>query len=221
MRIIITLLFSLAVLNCTAKLLRIDDQFVTVIDYPQNTATVAYDLTGNGNNGTIYGAVLTGTNLYFDGVDDYVDTGLYPDDNWQYYIKAKFLYIKTSVLFGVDDGNVNTLAGIKTTRWYVGYGDRNNYLGNAKPSVNETYGVGLSNGFLYINGYIKDMVTNYNWNAQSTNKLYLGALNAFGTPAEFNSFANCIIEDYKCYTNNILIQHFDFTARQKKYIGIK
>jgi len=35
----------------------------------------ALDYSQNNNDGTVYGAVSTGTNYYFDGVDDYIDIG--------------------------------------------------------------------------------------------------------------------------------------------------
>jgi len=47
--------------------------------FDEGSGTIAYDLSGNGNNGTIYGATWTqgkvGGALSFDGVDDYVDCG--------------------------------------------------------------------------------------------------------------------------------------------------
>jgi hypothetical protein len=47
--------------------------------FDEGSGTTAYDASGNGNHGTIYGAKWTqgksGTGLSFDGVDDYVDCG--------------------------------------------------------------------------------------------------------------------------------------------------
>ena len=45
--------------------------------FDEGTGNIAYDISGNGNNGTIYGAKWTkgkyGSALQFDGVDDYVE----------------------------------------------------------------------------------------------------------------------------------------------------
>ena len=52
---------------------------VAYYSFDEGTGNIAYDISGNGNNGTIYGAKWTkgkyGSALQFDGVDDYVDLG--------------------------------------------------------------------------------------------------------------------------------------------------
>jgi hypothetical protein len=51
-------------------------------NFDEGSGTTAFDMSGNGNNGTIYGADwvtgLSGTALEFDGVGDYVDCGNNP-----------------------------------------------------------------------------------------------------------------------------------------------
>jgi len=52
---------------------------VLVLHFDEGSGTVARDASGNGNDGTIYGATWVngkyGKALSFDGVEDYVDCG--------------------------------------------------------------------------------------------------------------------------------------------------
>ena len=63
-----------------ATFIRVIDGLVGAWHFDEGEGTTAYDSSGNGNHGTIYGATWTtdgkfGKALSFDGTDDYVDCG--------------------------------------------------------------------------------------------------------------------------------------------------
>ena len=179
---------------------------------PPILGIIVHDYSGNGNDGTIYGdPVLANGKLTFDGVDDYIDAGLYPDDNWQWELKVKYLSsLPTRQINGVYSSSGSSFAmgyleNMESS--VVVYGDRNIFGGlptNYWP-ITTTYI--LSNTVFYANGNILSAF-NYNWAVKSTNTIAMGARNARGL---IQNFANEEVLYSKIYTNNVLIQHFDFT----------
>jgi len=81
MRIIIGILIAIAVLAVMPAGVQAqsDDGLVAEWHFDEGYGSVLKDSSGNGNDGTIYGATWVdgkfGKALSFDGVDDYVDCG--------------------------------------------------------------------------------------------------------------------------------------------------
>jgi len=75
--IFIVLLFEVGVANAISPPVIDQDHLVLWFRFDEGNGTTVYDFSGNGNNGTIYGANWTvgryGYALSFDGVDDYVE----------------------------------------------------------------------------------------------------------------------------------------------------
>jgi len=173
-----------------------------------------YDLSGNANTGTVFGGVtLTTSGMEFDGSTGYIDTGLYPSNNWQMEINCNFPNIVGADMHGVETGNSKMRIGFNGTDLLSAYGDqyfsvlRTIYTNDV--SIPATYL--LSNGYLYSDGnYVTNV--NYNWTVIQTDPIILGANIINGVNEHYVEGA---INWFKVYTNNILIQHFDFDYRSK------
>ena len=184
---------------------------------PPISGIIVHDYSGNGNDGTIYGdPVLADGKLTFNGVDQYLDTGLYPDDNWQYHVTARFKRVGViQYLLGATD-NVNRLyLGTVLLKWRVAYVnnvDVSTLYGKANTLQHDFI---LSNGVFFVDGVQKIEIT-YNWTSTMTQTLLIGARNDRGSDIDY--FAECEIMEYECFTNNVKIQHFDFTTTEAKYL---
>jgi len=148
--------------------------------FDEGSGTIAYDTSGNGNDGTINGATWTdgefGETLNFDGSDDYVDCGNDDSLNFNtgdFSISAWVKHIDqggmdVGICFGDSEGNDNLFL-----RW-DDRGTTNIIRSkiNGKKSANIDYNTYYDNwtfitiirksgtGYIYINGIEKD-----NWDA--------------------------------------------------------
>jgi hypothetical protein len=99
--------------------------------FDEGYGTTAHDGSGQGNDGAINGAVwqdesmcVAGKCLYFDGTDDYVDTGvsINTSENWSASGWAKInINGGYQVWFGSHQGN-RFYAGIENGHYFYGYG---------------------------------------------------------------------------------------------------
>jgi len=98
--LLVVLAFLLAGTNSASA--DLDDGLVGYWSFDEGEGGTAYDYSGNGNDGTIYGATWTagifGAALHFNGIDDYVDCGHgesidslsrpYQDSTWSMWFKT-------------------------------------------------------------------------------------------------------------------------------------
>jgi len=103
--------------DINSTFIRIIDGLVGAWHFDEGEGTIAYDSSGNGNHGTIYGATWTdgkfGKALSFDGSDDYVDCG--NDASLDMDITGSFTIEAWVKLNGLT-GDYQVIAG----RWYDG-----------------------------------------------------------------------------------------------------
>ena len=182
---------------------------------PPISGIIVHDYSGNGNDGTNYGAVYADCKLTFDGVNDYVDTGLIPKDNWQYKIKARAILLLDGARYIVGYRSPETVRadiGFSIDSWVYSYGS--SYDLTSGTSDTETHTFLLSNGYFYVDNIFQGN-RSYSFGT-ADRSVFLGARNYYTGSIE--GFANCEIMEYECYTNNVLIQHFDFTTTESKYL---
>ena len=86
--------------------------------FDEGSGDIAYDSSGNNNNGTLYGDIewvdgINGTALKFDGTNDYVDLGVLDDlefllnSNWSFSFFFKTEKVVNQKLVQMGDGNAN------------------------------------------------------------------------------------------------------------------
>jgi len=133
--------------------------------FDEGTGNIAYDISGNGNNGTIYGAKWTkgkyGSALQFDGVDDYVDCGNVLNIDLPITMSV-FCYIDSldapAFIFGSDD--VSTYYGwmfyISTTgKVVLLYGDGGGAASNYRRAFLTGEGTVTTGTWYHIVGIIR------------------------------------------------------------------
>lgn len=105
-----------------------DEELVLCLPFNEGYGSVVHDVSGNGNNGTIYGATWTsgryGYALSFDGTDDYVETPLnFPPQTFTLSVWVKIVRTESpddfrAILVKRGSGN-EWRFGIRTTDWTV------------------------------------------------------------------------------------------------------
>ena len=183
----------------------------------EDSGGTAYDLSGNGNHGSLNGGVTQGvagksglTSYSFDGSDDYADI---PDAN-QYSEMSVSLCVYVRDATGIQDfvstnngsnrGWLMTLRDSDRFRWYWGDGGSYNEVGTVTPSSGNWYHlVGTFDGNysrLYVNGTLDDETVAGNLSTQSGNNTGLGA--------NFNNNRNSdsIISDVRIYNRALSLE---------------
>ncbi len=142
----------------------------------------ALDYSQNDNDGTVYGAVSTGTNYYFDGVDDYIDTGVYPNDgNVTFSYWWRYDSSKPDGVSGSNDGSNHRfyIGAYSSAKIWLGYGDAYASTWNYTFVNNEWYMMTLTadgtTAKCYVNGvYINELP--YTWTGTSTEGIAVGSV---------------------------------------------
>ena len=173
---------------------------------PPISGIIVHDYSGNGNDGTNYGAVYADCKMTFNGVDDYVDTGLTPQDNWQYRLKARLITENggLGLMVGYRIVNSRVYIGHSSSKWLMGYGTRSQTTTTAVNFVEHEFY--LSNCYFFVDNILVSSQS-YSFDSETRNVI-LGARDNLG---DITEFANFEIMEYECYANNVLIQHFNFT----------
>ena len=146
-----------------------DGEQNTISGHSSNT-TSWYDLSGNGNNGTINGATWQGNGLYFDGSNDWVNlgqiqTGSVTNMTWEVtFVANSYTSGEISLLANYDSGGggINIQNGVLESDYYIGGGYRT-LSSNVTVAKGELYTVSFtysgSTLKIYVNGQLKNTLT--------------------------------------------------------------
>jgi hypothetical protein len=152
--------------NLVTSGLVLDLDAAKLASYP-GTGTTWYDISGNGNNGTLTnGPTFTGIGkqaaIVFDGVDDYVSTSTSRNatTNQDYTITTVFKitsFTSTDMrIFGATSGNSNQLsAGWDTTTfklWLGGTWNNSSFTSNTNTVYHLTVVHNNTDTLIYVNG---------------------------------------------------------------------
>ena len=170
---------------------------------------VVRDLSGNGNDGEIHGAVVNDGKAYFDGVDDYIDAGLKKYDFKQVTYVAKFTlhsYSNTNqTIMGNTDTGGLSLSFLPKTNKLLTFGLYNLntgsyvYLSSSSSEIElekEYVAVGTYDGNsikLYLNGVlVAENNTQINFKTSNSNTLICSEPQG---DTDFSEMSNATIND--------------------------
>ena len=148
--------------NVSATFVRVINGLVGSWHLDESSGNIAYDSSGQGNNGTIYGATWTdgkfGKALDFDGVDDYIeiihDGSLYV---WQGNSPATFeAWVKP--LFDIPPSNIRSALQFKDS---AGTGRTILYIHKSGNFYSHFGGAGLDSGVSAVKGQFTHVILRY------------------------------------------------------------
>jgi len=185
------------------------------LTFDEGAGTVAYDKSGNGNNGTLYNGVAWTTSgkfndaLSFDGVDDYVDltSRNFPTGNSARTVEGwftagnnnaqSFLDYGTSAAgerFSITAGNTTIAVAFSGHNWGI---DTLNLTGWHHISVVYPSGATTSDqGKIYLDGIEQSLYT-LAGSPVTVNTIIAYAL--IGTNGRYNAFQNGSIDEVRIY----------------------
>jgi len=149
--------------------------------YPLNGTHLASDISGNNNNGTIYGATLTtGVNGEINGAYDFgtANDGFYidiPNNNFSFYnfSMSAWIYIKGNQLN--YDGTIISSGNWNSSHWSFGISQANGSIKTRNPYATVNYAFSLNNWYhlvyvrdsnvlkFFVNGVLINSYTNNNY----------------------------------------------------------
>jgi len=141
--------------------------------------------------------------LMSDGVDDYVNTGIVPDENTEIEIDGKFLTLDTSAKYIGARGTSNRFYfGVNGGKWYAYFGDGAYGIYGTQDINNHKFRLG--GGKFYIDN-VEVIDTEYSTFSPITETLSLFAINRTGSSSFFADFE---INYAKIWQDGILVRNF-------------
>ena len=187
--------------------------------YPlaEGSGTKAYDVSGKGNHGTITGTSWSTQNsiaswnheyghipsVTFDGTDDYIESGLSPNDNFTFEFKARL---------GSDGDYMGSFVGVRfftgrnnSTSVRLGYKSANLTATVDSTIFDKLTTYKIEGGKLYIDG-VETIDSSVSPAGSSVGDLYIGARNFSGSA---DSFVNGDVAYAKVFNaSGALVRHF-------------
>lgn len=204
--------------------------------YP-GTGTTWFDLSGNGNNGTMVNGVVPLSNaMQFDGVDDYVDFGNILNIGTGDFSYSLWTTLRATGLKGIFG---KSIYGSVPGRWAI-YQESDKIIcmaqGIAASNISISQTPYINTGFhlftvtinragnmiLYIDGVqiASVVLTNPTYNMFTTGSLFAGAYgNSAGSAPQVSLYNNCDINDIMVYRKNLTTQEVQtiFNTQRSKY----
>lgn len=154
-------------------------------NYDENTI---YDLSGNGNNATIYGATVTDEGLNFDGVDDYAKIDLL---SWN--STTEFTIEFTARVFDNDDAVILFESSINSNKNYGSFYIDTNEFGTNDLTLAMKYN---ENGGYFVNHkQVNNIIDVNNYKTYTI---------TFNSKNEYDNFINIYVDGIKYSTQGIV-----------------
>ena len=155
------------------------------------------DISGNGYHGSLGTGepTLVGEAASFDGVDDYITTGVLLNSSNSFtlsgWAKTTDKSLQQAFIGGADRITTNrSYVGLRSGNYWMGLGDTQRYTVAADAITNNvwfhfTLVTNGSNASYYVNGVLVDTTSYTGLGAQLTDANFIGGINSLGTPGSF------------------------------------
>lgn len=166
----------------------LDYGLVAYWDFDEGSGNILHDVSGNGNNGTIYGAKwvdgVKGKALSFDGVDDYVNVKRTADFNFGYSDFTFTVWVKcASITYHIQQilwNGFNPEIQLNSDGYIVSFFHEGGHgvMKGQKVSPNVWYFIALVRhndvGYLYINAMLVNTSTDAHYDCSSSYDFTMG-----------------------------------------------